>query len=269
MMQKQIFINAHMDQPEYYTAAHGQVGVFSSQSPDPSHERNEDSAALFTIGDDRAVLALADGAGGVRGGDIASALAIQQLQAELERGLDEERGLRGCILDAFENANQAIIEQGIGAATTLAVIEIDMDTIRSYHAGDTAVIAVGQRAKRKLQTVAHSPVGYAVESGVIDAQDAMQHDERHIISNFVGAPEMHIEVGPHMKLARRDTVLIASDGLTDNLHNGEIIETIRKGPLDQVMERVITTVRHRMESPGDEHPSKLDDLTFMIFRLSG
>jgi serine/threonine protein phosphatase PrpC len=265
-MQKQLFINVHMDQPEYHTATRGQVGVFTSQSPDRSHERNEDSAALFTIDDDRAVLALADGAGGVRGGDIASAMAIRQLQVELERGLHEERGLRGCILDAFENANQAIIEHGVGAATTLAVIEIDAGTIRSYHAGDSAVIAVGQRGKCKLQTMAHSPVGYAVESGVIDMQDAMQHDDRHLISNFVGAPAMHIEVGPPLKLARRDTVLIASDGLTDNLHNGEIIESIRKGSLDRVMERVITAVRQRMESPGGEQPSKPDDLTFMIFR---
>lgn len=265
-MQKQIYINAQMDQPEIHAAARGQVGIFSSQSPDPTRERNEDSAALFTISDDRAVLALADGAGGIRGGDVASALAIRQLQSELERGLDEERGLRGCILDAFEKANRAIIEQGLGSATTLAVIEIESNTIRSYHAGDSAVIAVGQRGKQKLQTVAHSPVGYAVESGVIDVQDAMQHNERHLISNFVGAPAMHIEVGPPVKLARRDTVLIASDGLTDNLHNDEIIDAIRRGSLHQVMERVIAAVRQRMVSPGDDQPSKPDDLTFMIFR---
>lgn len=265
-MQTQIFINARMDRPEYHAAAHGQVGIFSSQSPDASREHNEDSAAIFIIDDDRAVLALADGAGGVRGGDIASALAIRQLRTEIERGINEERGLRGCILDAFENANAAILEQGIGAATTLAVIEIDLDTIRAYHAGDSAVIAVGQRGKRKMQTVAHSPIGYAVESGVMDAQDAMLHDERHLISNFVGAPEMHIEVGPPLKLARRDTVLIASDGLTDNLHNDEIVETIRKGPLDRAMEEIIATARRRMESPGGEQPSKPDDLAFMIYR---
>jgi serine/threonine protein phosphatase PrpC len=114
--------------------------------------------------------------------------------------------------------------------------------------------------------VAHSPVGYAVESGVLDVQDAMQHDERHLISNFVGAPAMHIEVGPPVALARRDTVLIASDGLTDNLHQSEIIEAIRKGSLHQVMERIISAVRQRMISPGSEQPSKPDDLTFMIFR---
>ena len=268
-MEARIYINSNMDGPAYHDAAGGLVAIWSSQSPGQDHEHNEDSAALFNLGGGRAVLALADGAGGVRGGDIASALAIRQLETELDRNSSDERGLRGCILDAFENANRAIIDQGIGAATTLAVIEIDSGVIRSYHAGDSAVIVVGQRGKRKLQTVAHSPVGYAVESGVIDAQDAMQHDDRHLISNFVGAPAMHIEVGAPLRLARYDTVLIASDGLTDNLHNGEIVEMIRKGPLGAVTEQVAGTVQRRMQTPDAEHPSKPDDCTFMLFRRSG
>jgi serine/threonine protein phosphatase PrpC len=255
-----------MTAPEFVTAARGEVGIFSARSPDPEHAYNEDSAAVFRIDDDRAVLALADGVGGVRGGEIASGLAISQLNLAIQSGLRDQKSLRACIIDAFENANRAITERGIGAATTFAVVEFESGTIRPYHAGDSEILVVGQRGKLKLQTVAHSPVGYAVEIGVIDEREAMHHDARHIVSNVVGDPDMRIEIGPPLAMARRDTVIIASDGLTDNLHTGEIVEMIRKGPLESAAQRVVGEARYRMQHPSGDHPSKPDDLTFIVFR---
>ncbi len=57
----------------------------------------------------------------------------------------------------------------------------------------------------------------------------MHHEERHLVSNVVGTDDMRIELGPPLKLARYDTVLLASDGLLDNLYTDEIVELIRKG----------------------------------------
>jgi serine/threonine protein phosphatase PrpC len=265
-MQHHIYSDTHMDAPELITAAHGQVGIFSARSPDPGHPSNEDAAAVFTIDDNRAVLALADGVGGIRGGELASSTAIQQLQIALGNGVLEENNLRASILDAFENANKKVMETGLGAATTFAVVEIDSGKIRPYHAGDSEILIVGSRGKLKLHTVSHSPVGYAVESGVIDEREAMEHDERHIVSNVVGDPEMHIEVGPSLNFARQDTVIIASDGLTDNLHTNEIIEMIRKNPLQSVMQRLVAETSRRMLDHNGDHPSKPDDVTFLIYR---
>jgi serine/threonine protein phosphatase PrpC len=261
-----IYTNLNMQAPQVVTAARGEASVFSARSPDPDHEWNEDSAAIFAIDDDRAVLALADGVGGQRGGEIASGIAIQQLRSAIEDGVAGEINLRACIIDAFENANHAIVEKGLGAATTLAVVEIDSGTIRSYHAGDSEIITVGQRGKLKQQTVSHSPVGYAYESGVIDEKEAMSHDDRHLVSNVVGDPEMRIEIGSTLALARRDTIILASDGLTDNLHTEEVTEIIRKGPILSAAQRVAAIVRRRMTDPDGNHPSKPDDFTFIIFR---
>ena len=82
------------------------------------------------------------------------------------------------------------------------------------------------RGRVKLQTISHSPVGYAVESGMLDDQEAMHHEERHVVSNIIGTPEMRIEIGPPIDLATYDTLLVATDGLADNLHIEEIIERI-------------------------------------------
>ena len=123
--------------------------------------------------------------------------------------------LRAAILDGLERANQRVLELGIGAATTLAVAEIAGTTLRPYHVGDSSILVVGQRGKMKLQTMLHSPTGYAVEAGLLDEADALHHEERHLISNMVGAVDMRIEVGSAIRLALRDTVLLATDGSSE------------------------------------------------------
>ncbi len=77
---------------------------------------------------------------------------------------------------------------------------------------------------------------------------------------------MRIEVGSSLPLARRDTLLLASDGLFDNLHFAEIVECVRKGPLDEVANQLAANSRRRMTEPADDQPSKNDDLTFVLFR---
>ena len=46
----------------------------------------------------------------------------------------------------------------------------------------------------------------------------------------------------------------------------EIVERIRKGPLEQACGRMIADSRRRMTHPEENQPSKLDDLTFVAFR---
>jgi serine/threonine protein phosphatase PrpC len=151
----------------------------------------------------------------------------------------------------------------------LAVVEIGKAFVRSYHVGDSFVLVAGQRGRIKLQTIAHSPVGYAVEAGMLDEQEAMHHEERHVISNAVGSSDMRIELGAPLALAPRDTLLVASDGLSDNLHMEEIVAAIRTGPLLTVSRTLAERALARMRGEGGSEPSKPDDLTFMLFRPGG
>ena len=96
----------------------------------------------------------------------------------------------------------------------------------------------------------------------------MHHADRHFISNMIGSPDMHISIGSPLKLSPRDTVLIASDGLVDNLHLEEIIATARKGALNQAAGELLTQALQRMSSPEPGAPSKPDDLSAILFRLS-
>lgn len=246
--------------------ASGQAALYSVSSPDRSTP-NEDAAALIPVDPARAVLAVADGVGGQRAGQSASNAAVRCITDALSGISSSEDLLRTAILDGVETTNRKVLEQGTGAGTTLAVAELTRHTLRPYHVGDSAVLVVGQQGKLKLQTIAHSPVGYALEAGYIDEEDALHHDERHLLSNMVGSAEMRIEVGAPIELAARDTVLLATDGLWDNMALEEIVETIRSGSLATATETLAQTCGRRMRSAASNEPSKPDDLTFILFRL--
>ena len=128
------------------------------------------------------------------------------------------------------------------------------------------ILVCGQRNRVHYKTVSHSPVGFAVESGMLSEDDALQHDKRNLVSNVVGDEQMRIELGPPMKLARRDTVLIASDGLFDNLRVDEIVSTICSGSLTKSVEQLVKQARNRMTNPTSDVPSKPDDLTICALR---
>ncbi len=117
-----------------------------------------------------------------------------------------------------------------------------------------------------MQTTAHSPTGFAVQAGFLDEREALHHAERHLVSNFLGTTDMNIDIGTPVELQPRDTVLLASDGLMDNVHVDEIIEHIRKGPAESAVNAVVELARSRMRSNNGNDPSKPDDLSLILYR---
>lgn len=247
------------------SAGGGEFVAFTCKSPDKDTE-NEDSVAVIPYGPQAAVLVVADGAGGLPAGKRASACAVTTLIDSLNASMAETMMLRNAILNGIEAANLAVLQLGNGSATTLTVVTIEGVTTRAYQVGDSQAIIVGQRGVLKLQTPVHSPTGLAVEAGFLDQRDALHHAERHLVSNFLGTSEMRISVGASVTLRPRDTVLVASDGLMDNVHVDEIIERIRKGPLAAAADSVISLARRRMNVDTTEQPSKPDDLSLILFR---
>lgn len=250
-----------------FTLGVGNVALYSSRSPD-KESPNEDAAGVLATGPDSAVIAVADGVGGAPAGSRASASAIECVLYAVQQAMRDEQDLRHGILNGFDEANEKILSLGLGAATTLTAVEINGCEVRAFHVGDSFMLITGQRGKVRLQTIPHSPVGYGVESGLLDEKDAMYHEERHLISNAVGAADMRIDVGSPYDLAPRDTLVLSTDGLSDNLHTAEIVECVRAGQLLTAAARLAEMATKRMEGAQTGLPSKPDDLTFLIFRLT-
>ena len=156
--------------------ADGNAALFTMRCPDKEGP-NEDAAALIPAAGGGGVLVVADGMGGRPAGATASAAALGCLAGCIAEATEDEASLRAAILDAVEQANRRILDLGLGAATTLAVVELTDGRLRPFHVGDSGILVVGQRGKRKLQTVMHSPVGYAFEAGVLDEEQALHHED--------------------------------------------------------------------------------------------
>lgn len=247
------------------SVAGGEAIAYTCRDPYKDSE-NEDTLAILPYGPGAAVLVVADGAGGLPAGKRASMTAVNTLAESLQVAMDNTMLLRTAILNGIEAANNAVLGLANGSATTMTVITLEGRLVRSYQVGDSEAIVIGQRGVVKLQTTAHSPTGFAVEAGFLDERAALHHKDRHLVSNFIGSSDMRIDVGAAVDLDLRDTILLASDGLMDNVHVDEMIELVRKGPLADAVQNVVGLANQRMQNVKDGQPSKPDDLSLILFR---
>ena len=169
------------------------------------------------------------------------------------------------VQESIEAANQQLLKDLPSAATTVTVAEITDNVAKVCHAGDSTLLAVGQRGRIKLKTQCHSPVGIKEANG-LDEKEALFHPQRHLLNNMMGDPAMWLEKQEGIELAARDTMLLGTDGLWDNLFFSEIVELIRAGELLDSAKKLARMVIERMESPVTGMPSKPDDVSFILYR---
>jgi PPM family protein phosphatase len=266
------YLDQQMQQPAAVTLAGGEAAVFSARCPG-KETANEDAMAVAALSASSAVLILADGMGGGRAGEAAARAAVEIVAAALgplrelaAENQMEESTLRAAVLNGIEQANAAVKSQGNGSATTLVVAAIHDGSVRTFHVGDSPAMLIGGRGRVKFATVSHSPVGLAVEAGVLDADDAMHHEDRHLVLNMLGSDAMRIEMGSPTPLAPHDRLLLASDGLTDNLTDAEIVEMARFGSALSAAGHLAEAALQRMSHPQPGQPSKPDELSLILFR---
>ena len=242
----------------------GCAAMFTARSP-IKRTPNEDAALAMETGDGAVVLAVADGCGGIPAGDVAARLALEAIQEQVA-GAAGPDALAAAVLEGFGRANRAVMDMGVGAGTTLSVVTVDDGFARAYHAGDSQILITGQRGRLKLNPVAHAPTAYAVEAGLLTERQAIVHQERHVITNMIGAPDMHVEVSSPVALAPRDTVVVASDGVSDNLLVHEVVDLVRTGSHTESLGRLIALCESRMAAADGMRPGKPDDLTVVVYR---
>ena len=264
--QERMYLGEHNEELELFMTRLGQVAA-ATIGDRQKNGPNEDSAAIIPVNGDYLVLIVADGVGGMSGARRASNLTVEVIREAVKR-IDKSNGskLRTAILDGIEAANRKVLELGTGSASTLALAEVGPGYVRTYHVGDSIVLVCGQRGRLKLMTTPHSPIGFAMEAGLLDESEALQHADLNLISNVIGSADMRIEIGSELPLAPYDTLLLASDGLTDNLLLEEIIHTIRNGPLETRVRGLTELVQGRMAYYEHGMPSKPDDYTVILFR---
>ena len=235
----------------------GQAVVFSR----PHHGQsgvNEDALVIVEKHDGYVCLAVADGVGGLPRGLEAATLVVSLLA---DTSLNEDQSLQ----ERIKAANQELLNELPSAATTVSVAEIANNAAQVCHVGDSTVLVVGQRGRVKLKTQSHSPVGIKEANG-LDEKEALFHPQRHLLNNMMGDRAMWLEKQEVIELATRDTVLLGTDGLWDNLFLSEIVELIRTGEIFDSAKKLAQIVIERMETAVTGQPSKPDDVSFVLYR---
>lgn len=182
---------------------------------------NEDAVGVIphrSHGARRDFLAVvADGMGGHGHGDVASRLAVASVvQAYAHAAAD----IGGALCAAVEQANTAVYltaQQSAalrGMGTTCTAIAIRDGAVACAHVGDSRLYLI-RGGGIYAMTEDHSAVRDLVARGLLTAEDARRHAERHVLSRAVGtAADVAVEGWPEpLPLRAGDRLLLSTDGL--------------------------------------------------------
>ncbi|MGZ4290990.1 MAG: Stp1/IreP family PP2C-type Ser/Thr phosphatase [Gaiellaceae bacterium] len=233
------------------------LGRFASAT-DPGRKRrqNEDAFVLRPP-----LFAIADGMGGARAGEIASALAASALNDSRARSGGEER-----VKQLVQEANRRVHERasndpatsGMGTTMTVALVE-PTGAITFGHVGDSRAYVLRGDTLEQL-TDDHSLVAELVRRGELSARDAEVHPQRSVITRALGTdPDVDVDaftINPEAG----DVYLICSDGLSDMVA-GEVIEEILRRHRDDLDGAARALVKAANRGGGD------DNITAVLFEM--
>ncbi len=256
-----MFPRAELDGVERIDTPHGPVVVWGARRP--GADRPSEDSALVHFDENALVLAVADGAGGHARGGEASEAAVRAMAEALD---SDEGDVRNRIRRARIDAVDAVAALGDEAITTVALALVHEHELRTWHAGDSTILLTGQRGRRKLRTTDHTVPGLEVAAGRMTLDEARAHDERHLLVNALGSEQVGWETDGPVPFAARDTLVLATDGLFDNLSDDEIVDLVRKGALDDDVRTLVEHNHARMFEDHGPWPAKPDDVVLLVHR---
>jgi PPM family protein phosphatase len=190
---------------------------------------NEDRSVVQNDLNGFVLAIVADGMGGHQAGDIASQMAIEIIQMQLQT-LEKDMSIEMCkaaLQTAIEQANQTIYEfaqsseQYHGMGTTVVAILANEQFLAIGHIGDSRAYLVTADTITQL-TEDHSLVTELLKSGQITAEEANHHPRRNVLTRALGTDaNVEVEVG-HYEWLTNDMVLMCSDGLSGQLENHKL-----------------------------------------------
>jgi serine/threonine protein phosphatase PrpC len=197
-------------------------------------DHNEDG---YLVDDDLALVAVADGMGGHRAGEVASAAALDALRIAFGAGAPIE--------SAVAAANEIVYEQSVadrnlrGMGTTLTAGALGSDgTLRLGHVGDSRAYLVRDGTLDRI-TTDHSLVEELVRAGELTEEEAERDPRRSMITRALGLePGVDVDF-ESVDLRPGDRVLMCSDGLTTMVSEEAIAEMLDAEPDPEAVARAL------------------------------
>lgn len=216
----------------------GKIEFIGQSHPGKVRPHNEDA-----IGTDleAGLVVLADGMGGYKAGEVASAIAIQTVTQMVAEGIKkahkqdaevsgfsaESLLLRDAIVKANEiiNSTSKSQPQCEGMGTTIVACLFYDNRVSVAHVGDSRLYRVRKNRFEQV-TLDHSLLQELISRGFYTPEEARKSLNKNLVTRALGIePTVQVEVQEDVVL-EGDIHLLCSDGLSDMVEDSEIHLTI-------------------------------------------
>ncbi|NLB88251.1 MAG: Stp1/IreP family PP2C-type Ser/Thr phosphatase [Syntrophomonadaceae bacterium] len=219
--------------------------------------RNEDR---FLVREEEGLFVICDGMGGHKGGDIASSLAIETIEKEI----NENPQINLDVLNqAIRKANLRIWQEGHNnpdwheMGTTITIAKITDMRIDICHVGDSRLYLIRDKEIKQI-TKDHTLAAELVERGISEKEP---NSYSHILTRALGV-DKEIDIDNiSFDLYKEDIILLCSDGLSDMLSDQELYSIITKN--NDIAEIGNNLLQEALTKGG------YDNITLILVQLSG
>jgi serine/threonine protein phosphatase PrpC len=219
---------------------------------------NEDRSAIQLELNGLSLAIVADGMGGHQAGDVASAMAIEKIQASLQT-IRSDMSIDECkkkLRQAIEKANEIIYdfashrENYHGMGTTVVVTIASQELLLIGHIGDSRAYKINDESIVQL-TEDHSLVNELVKSGQITAEEASQHPRRNVVLRALGTePGIEVDIYEY-PWQPGEIVLLCTDGLSGLLEDTTIWNIVKAETNLEAAAQML--IHNALDAGGDDN----------------
>lgn len=231
-------------EPNQFAAGTAVLGLDVGKATDVGRvrETNEDSFLAVNVEEEGqalppgyVLLAVADGMGGHNAGEVASAIAVQALTAQLTdaaaiaQNAPPDLWLRTAMLHANRSVwEQAALDQareGMGTTLVSALLHRS-GRLTIANVGDSRAYLVTARGARQV-THDHSWVEEQLRMGRLSEEEARSSPYRHVLSRSLGvSPGVEVDLYVKLQLQVGDSVILCSDGVSMYLQPEDFVRQL-------------------------------------------
>ncbi len=215
------------------------------------------------VGDRGFLVAVCDGMGGQNAGEVASSLALEALEAEMQR-LSDACPRPELFEKAVEAVNRRVWTEASlhpnlsGMGTTLTAALVCRARVLIAHVGDSrAYFARNGRVEQITRD--QSIAGQLLAAGTLTEEQAQESPFRHVLLQAVGLKET-VEIAlDGIDLVPGDTLLLCSDGLSGKVGVADLAVHLAGDDLPAMADALVALANER----GGE-----DNITVVLARIS-
>lgn len=196
-------------------------------------QHNEDNGGVFMNKSGQRLAIVADGMGGHRAGDVASEMALTNLQnqwgetEEIKTADEAEEWLKTNIEKGntliYEHSKKVAECEGMGTTMVAAICTDRFTSVANI--GDSRCYILNETGFQQL-TDDHSLVNELVRTGQISKEDAEHHPMKNVVLRALGTEEsVSIDIKTII-FEEGDLLLLCSDGLSNKVTETEMIDIL-------------------------------------------